>query len=173
MPIYEFYCPACHVVFSFLARTVNTRRRPDCPRCGRRRIERRPSSFAIGSAGAAGPGGGDADAEAPAGSAGFDEARLERAMDELARQADGLDEDDAPAMAGMMRKLYDGMGLPLGPAMAEAIRRIERGDDPDRVEDDLGDALEQEDPAAEPGSALGRLRRRMLAPRVDPTLHEL
>jgi len=94
-------------------------------------------------------------------------------MDELARQADDLDENDTPAMAGMMRKLYDGMGVPLGPAMSEAIRRMEAGEDPDRIEDELGEVLEEEDSLAGADRGLGKLRRRIRPPRIDPTLHEL
>ncbi len=47
MPVYEFYCPDCHRIFNFLSRTVNTEKQPDCPRCGRPRIERQVSLFAI------------------------------------------------------------------------------------------------------------------------------
>ena len=63
--------------------------------------------------------------------------------------------------------------MPLGPAMEEAVRRMERGEDPDRVEADLGEALDDEDPLSGGGGALGKLRRRLRPPRVDSTLHEL
>lgn len=46
MPIYEFYCPACHVIFSFYAKTVNTAAKPLCPRCGGE-LQRRVSSFSV------------------------------------------------------------------------------------------------------------------------------
>ena len=77
MPIYEFYCADCHRVFHFLSRTVETRKRPDCPRCGRRGIERRPSSFAISK--------GRKEAEGERGLPEVDDARLERAMEAMAR----------------------------------------------------------------------------------------
>jgi hypothetical protein len=57
-------------------------------------------------------------------------------------------------MARMMRKLFDTTGLPLGPNMEEAIRRMEAGEDPDKIEEELGDLLDQEDPfGGEPGPA--------------------
>lgn len=34
MPLYEYYCPACHMIFSFLARTASVKTQPVCPRCG-------------------------------------------------------------------------------------------------------------------------------------------
>jgi len=166
MPIYEFYCARCHVVYNFLSRSVNTTKRPDCPHCGRARLERRVSSFAISS----GRGEEREDADLPAG---LDESTMERAVDELARQAEGVDDDDSRAMAGMMRRLYDGMGLRLGAGMEEAIRRMEAGEDPDRIEDELGDVLEEEDPLFGAGRSLRDLRRRIRPPRVDSTLYEL
>jgi len=47
MPIYEFYCAACHTLFSFLARKSGVRKKPACPHCGLPRMRRKPSSFAI------------------------------------------------------------------------------------------------------------------------------
>ncbi len=43
-----------------------------------------------------------------------------------------------------MRKLSD--GLKMGAAMEEALSRMERGEDPDKVEAEMGDLLEGEDP---------------------------
>ena len=47
MPIYEFYCADCHAVFNFLARKPDTKKRPNCPRCGRPNLDRKVSRFAI------------------------------------------------------------------------------------------------------------------------------
>ena len=47
MPIYEFYCADCHTIFNFFSRTVNTRKSPLCPRCGKRTLDRQVSAFAI------------------------------------------------------------------------------------------------------------------------------
>jgi len=35
-------------------------------------------------------------------------------------------------------------GEPVTPAMEEMIRRLEAGEDPEQIEEDLGDALEEE-----------------------------
>ena len=140
MPIYEFYCSDCHTLFSFLARTPDTTKRPPCPRCDRPRLERRASAFAIASASVE-PGD---DASMPEGP---DPDRLERTMAELARDAEGLDDDNPRQMARMMRKLFDRTGMQFGPGMEEAMRRLETGEDPDKIEEEMGDALEGEEEA--------------------------
>ncbi len=99
---------------------------------------------------------------------------MERAMESLAREAEGFDEDDPRAMAGVMRRFYESAGLRMGDGMEEALRRMEAGEDPDEIEEQLGDLLEQEGPFAEGATRVsGRLRKRLRAPEVDPTLHEM
>jgi putative FmdB family regulatory protein len=170
MPIYEFYCADCHVVFNFLSR-VPSAKRPDCPRCGRRRLVRKASAFAI-SRGRSEP------ADGAEESGDVDEARMEQAMAQMAHEVESVDENDPRQMAGLMRKLFDRTGMPLGPGMEEAIRRMEGGEDPDRIEEEMGDVLEGEmgdEPplAAGAAGALRGLRRRLRPPQVDTTLYEL
>lgn len=188
MPIYEFYCGDCHMVFNFLSRTVNTRKRPACPRCGRPKLQRRMSRFAVSRRRPEATTG-EAPADLPPG---LDEAKMERAIEALSQEAEGMDEDDPRQMARMMRKLYDTTGLPLGPGMEEAMRRMEAGEDPDKIDEELGDVLEQEDPfgggqgeeggegeqgAEGPrGKRAGGLRaisRKLRPPKVDETLYDL
>jgi hypothetical protein len=169
------------MIFNFFARKPDTSKRPDCPRCGKKRLERRPSVFSIGrrSSGTekpSGEGGEDFDEDLPPG---FDEEKLERVFDELADEVDSLDEEDPRQMAKLMRKLGDSMGLRFGPAMEEAIRRLEAGEDPDQIEEDLGDALEEEEPVFEgaekpsKGARIKALARKLLPPRVDPNIYDL
>lgn len=167
MPVYEFYCSDCHVVFNFLSRRVNTEKRPDCPRCNRPGLERQVSLFAISKGRTESEG---ADDEFPD----LDEAKLEQAMGALAAEAEGMDEEDPRQVARMMRKLYDATGMDLGDGMEEAIRRMEGGEDPDKIEEEMGDVLEGDDPFAGGGrKKLKGLRRRLLPPAVDDTLYEL
>ena len=166
MPIYEFYCADCHRVFNFLSRTINTSKRPACPRCGRPKLERRMSRFAISK--------GRSEEDGPDDPlAGVDEAKMERAMEELARETEGMDEDDPRQMARMMRKLGDSTGLRLGAPMEEAIRRMEAGEDPDKIEEEMGDLLEEEEPLIGEGGGLRGLARRLKPPDVDETLYDL
>jgi putative FmdB family regulatory protein len=170
MPIYEFYCPECHMLFSFLSRRPGTRKRPPCPRCGVSKMQRKPSTFAVSR--------GLQERGAAEELDGVDDERLERAMAEMAHEAEGLNDEDPRQMGRMMRRLFDTAGLPLGAAMREAIRRLESGEDPDAIEEELGDQLESEDGAltAETnggGAGLKSLRRKLVPPRIDRTLYEL
>jgi putative FmdB family regulatory protein len=175
MPIYEFYCEDCHTVFSFLSRTANTSRRPACPRCGRPDLERKVSRFAVSKARVGPAAEGDSEGDEGPDLPGFDESRMERAMAALAEEAEGADEDDPRQMARLMRKLYSSTGLPLGEGMEEAIRRMEAGEDPEKIEEEIGDLMEQEDPllGGEAAARLRRLRTRLRRPAVDETLYEL
>jgi putative FmdB family regulatory protein len=167
MPVYEFYCSDCHVVFNFLSRRVNTETRPACPRCERPELRRQISLFAISKGRKEGEGGDD-------GFPDLDEAKLEQAMGALAAEAEGMDEEDPRQVARMMRKLYDATGMELGDGMEEAIRRMEGGEDPDAIEEQMGDVLEGEDPFSGGGrKKLTGLRRRLLPPETDDTLYAL
>jgi putative FmdB family regulatory protein len=157
MPVYECYCPDCHTIFSFFSRRVDTETRPDCPRCGRPDLARQASRFAIGknrpdSDAESGPGG-----ELPEG---FDEERMMKAFASMEGELSGLDDSDPRQAARQMRRLFEAAGLKLGGGMAEAIRRMEAGEDPDAIEAEMGDALESEDPfSMGSGSSSGLLRR--------------
>ncbi len=167
MPIYEFYCTDCHRIFSFLSRSVNTQKRPACPRCGRPELERRVSAFAI-SKGTKEPVGGAGPEAMPE----MDEAKLASAMESLEGEAEGLNQDDPRQSARMMRKLFGATGMPMEAGMEEALRRMEAGEDPDKIEEEMGDVF------AEGALAGGEPRRggagpRRSRPSVDPELHEM
>lgn len=166
MPIYEFYCADCHRILKFLARRVDTAKRPDCPRCGRMELERQVSLFAISKNRQQG---GEDEFEPD-----IDESKLERAMEALASEADSVDEEDPRQLGRLVRRLYDATGVPLSPTVQEAIQRLEAGEDPDTVEESLGDALESEDLFASPARhSLSDLRRKLLPPQVDDRLYDL
>jgi putative FmdB family regulatory protein len=169
MPIYEFYCCDCHRVFKFLARRQGIDRRPACPRCERPELEKQVSLFAVSRGRKEVDAGEDGEPELD-----LDEDKMERAMELLEREASDLDEDDPRQAAHLMRRLYDSTGLRLGPAMEEAIQRMESGEDPDAIEEQMGDALEAEDPFLGAGvKGIRGLRRRLLPPEVDDKLYDL
>lgn len=76
----------------------------------------------------------------------IDETRMEKAMAMLAKEADKINEDDPKQAANLMRKLSEATGLKMGAGMEEALARLEKGEDPDQIENELGDLLENEDP---------------------------
>jgi putative FmdB family regulatory protein len=162
MPIYEFYCDKCNTVFSFFSRKINTTKIPVCPKC-RRSLKRQMSLFAKISRGTEEPAG---DGMPP-----LDEAKMEKAMAMLAGEAEKLNEDDPRQAAQLMRKLTDATGMNLGAGMEEALSRLEKGEDPDQIEAEMGDLLEGEEPFTIGGT--GKKGSRKSKPRVDETLYDL
>lgn len=163
MPIYEFYCNDCHTIFNFYSKTINTRKRPKCPKCKTRVLERQMSAFAF--TGRAREAGNTDDLP-------VDEDKMEQAMQMLAGEAESIDENDPKQAANLMRKLTSMTGLELGSGMEEALRRMERGEDPEQIEAEMGDMLENEDPFQVAGRKGPRSGRRV-APRRDDTLYDL
>jgi len=173
VPIYEFYCLDCHRVYSFLSRSVSPEKRPACPKCGRQDLTRRASLFAISK--------GRKEEPAAPGEPAVDEARLESAMEALASEAEGMNEDDPRQSARLMRRLFGATGVPVGGRMEEALKRLEAGENPDKVEEEMGDVFD-EDPFGQGGgpqqAAAGRrslkgLARRLVPPSVDPKLYDM
>lgn len=164
MPIYEFYCRHCHMIFSFFARSVNTSAVPTCPKCRKTPLTRQMSLFAVTGRAKESDGGEDLP---------IDESRMEKAMQMLAGEAERINEDDPRQAANLMRKLSHMTGLELGPGMQEALSRMEQGEDPEQIEAQMGDLLEGEDPFVLPEKkAVGRSLR-SAAPRRDETLYDL
>ncbi|MCU0783273.1 MAG: zinc ribbon domain-containing protein [Verrucomicrobia bacterium] len=141
MPIYEFACPKCRRVFSFLSKRVKPDRLPVCPKCGNKKLKKEVSRFAMskGLKESASP------VENEAGGPpmpDMDDPRVERAMMEMERDMESLDENNPKHMAHMMKKMKDLM--PPGSMPKEmdiAIKRLEAGEDPEKIEADMGDVL--------------------------------
>jgi putative FmdB family regulatory protein len=163
MPIYEFYCRKCNTLYNFFSRSVNTEKIPSCPRCKKVRLQRRMSVFAKISQRSEGA--------APEEMPNFDESKMEKAMEMLAREAGGIDENDPRQAARLMRKLTDATGLSLGEKMEEALARMEKGEDPEKIEEEMGDSIgEDELFMMAKKAAKGK---KGAAPRVDDKLYDL
>lgn len=164
MPIYEFLCQDCNTIFSFLSRQINTDKRPACPKCGRKEIDRQLSTFAV--IGKAKEENGDDPL------AGLDETKMGHALEGLMREAEGMNEDDPRQMAQLMRKFSDKTGISLGEPMENAISRMEAGEDPDEIEKDMGDLLD-----ADNAFSLDGLKKKIRSgpkqPLRDETLYRL
>ena len=103
----------------------------------------------------------------------FDEGKMEKAMNMLAGEAENISEDDPRQAANLMRKLTDMTGMELGPGMQEALKRMEAGEDPDAIEAEMGDLLEDEEPFLMPEKKGGKKGTRRAAPKRDETLYDL
>lgn len=141
MPIYEFLCRKCNRIYSFLSLSGGVTAAPKCPRCGAEGLERVPSTFAVSGrksseAGASAGGAGAGDAAVPAG--------LEEEAMRMASELSEKDAEDPRVMARVMRRLASAAGEPITPTMDEMFRRMEAGEDPEALEEELGDQLEAE-----------------------------
>ncbi|HEX4952975.1 MAG TPA: zinc ribbon domain-containing protein [Thermoanaerobaculia bacterium] len=168
MPIYEFYCPDCHTVFSFFSPRVETQRQPACPRCGRPELPRRPSAFALVKAGRAEP-----EAEEPFGD--LDDERMEGAMASVFEEMGEGGEEDPKAMARMLRRFGEVAGMEPGPKMEEMLRRLEAGEDPESLEEELGGDLGEEDAGLDDFFQKRRQAKKGARgkPRIDKELYPL
>jgi putative FmdB family regulatory protein len=163
MPIYEFYCETCNMLFNFFSKSVNTSKRPLCPKCKRTKLKRQMSAFAKISG---------AKKDNDTDDLPLDEGRMEKAMEILAREADGINEDNPRQAAELMRKFTDATGASLGPSMEEALKRMEAGEDPEQIEAEMGDLIEKEEPFMFEGKTGGR-KAKKAPPRRDETLYDL
>ena len=139
MPIYEFACPRCRRIYSFLSKRMKPDHLPVCPKCGNKKMSRQISRFAM-TRKLAEPVAQTESGEPPMPD--LDDPRVKRVMMELERDMEHLDENNPQHMAHMMKKMKD--LLPPGSVPKEldvAIKRLEAGEDPEKIEADLGDVL--------------------------------
>ena len=139
MPIYEFACPNCRKIYSFLSKRLSPDHLPACPKCGNKKMVKQISRFAM-TRGLNEPVAKGEGEEGPMPD--LEDPRIQRAMGELEREMEHLDENNPKHMAHMMRKMRDIM--PPGSVPKEldvAIKRLESGEDPEKIEADMGDLL--------------------------------
>ncbi len=115
MPIYEYRCADCGRKASIFFRSFSAVTEPPCPHCGGLQLKRLMSRVAVHRGGRGAAGEDDLD------DGDFD------------RYLDGIDENDPRSVARAMRRMSDEMGEPIEPEMAEALTRMEAGEDPERV----------------------------------------
>jgi putative FmdB family regulatory protein len=138
MPVYEFLCRSCNTIYSFHSFKINPDKTPSCPKCSADDLRRVPSRFGINAGRKTDQESGGEDG------ADLDDPRMEREMMRLAAELEGMDENDPRQMAAAVRRMTEIAGEPVTPAMEEMIKRLEAGEDPEKVEEELGDALEDE-----------------------------
>ena len=164
MPIYEFYCDACHTLFNFFSKNINTNKIPYCPKCKKNKLARQMSSFAFtGKAREA-----DNGEDLP-----IDENKMEQAMQLMAKEADNINEDNPKQAADLMRKLTNMTGMKLGSGMEEALSRLEKGENPEKIESEMGDLLEGEDPFILSMTKKAQLKSAVRPLAKDETLYDL
>jgi len=141
MPIYEFYSPDTNKVYSFYARSLAyAGKTPRCPDGPKYRMEKLISSFAVlGRSAKKEAEAKEAAKDMPGG--GPEDARMEVAMQAMEREFSGMDEDnpDPRQLGRMMRRMSELTGEKMPAEMEEMTRRLEAGEDPDKLEEKFGD----------------------------------
>lgn len=112
MPIYEYYCSTCNTIYQFLIRGSRKAEDLRCPKCRKGDLERVMSQFSTTSS-----------------KSGSDDA--------IASEMADIDESDPRAMARAVRRMADEMGEDLGPELEHALGRLESGEDPEKIEQEL------------------------------------
>ena len=140
MPIYEFYSPDTHKIYTFFARSsAHADCTPRCPDGKGHAMRKLISGFSV-------TGGGAKDEEqrldatAAGGDdpfAGMHESQMNAAMHELEKTVGSMDEEnpDPRQMGQLMRKMAEMTGDKLDEGMEEVVRKLEEGADPDELED--------------------------------------
>ena len=151
MPIYEYRCGDCHRRVSLFFHSISLAEAQQaearCPRCGGAHLQRLISHFSVirsGDRPAAaepdeGPASGDMDAGG-GGEYGGDDDML-----------GGLDQEDPRSIARWARQMQAESGEDLGPEFNRALGRIEAGEDPDRVMEDVEPELGADGNAGDDG----------------------
>ena len=162
MPIYEFYCENCNTIFNFFTKTITIKKQPICPRC-QGELRRQVSIFSCVE---------KSKQEKTLEDLPIDESKLEKAMSKLTTEAERLNEEDPRQAANLMRKFSEMTGVKLGDGMNEALRRMESGEDPEKIEAEIGDILENEDPFLPSGTKEIKGKAKKKEPLRDETLYE-
>ncbi len=131
MPSYDFRCNACgrRFVLTYKTYAEYDAAQHTCPHCGSAELTRLISRVAI------------AKSQPWSHSAGDDPAFL-----------DALEHSDPRTLGRMLRAISEESGEDLGPEFDEVVTRLERGEDPEKIEADLPDAPEGL-PSATPSEA--------------------
>lgn len=129
MPIYEYLCRSCNTIYQFLMRGDRKESDLECPRCGKTGLERVMSTFSA--------------------------VRGKGSMsdDDMAADLADIDENDPRSMARAVRRMADEMGEDLGPELEHALNRLESGEDPEKIEQELEEMGfgEEDGPGGMPG----------------------
>lgn len=139
MPIYEFYCDNCKVIFNFFSVKVDTEARPHCPRCKINLLKRKPALFAtLKFKGEEEP--------LPSAFQNLDEDKLEKAMGSLASEFGDMEDmpEDPKVISRMMKRFTEVTGLKFGKKWEEMLSRMESGEDMEKLEEEM-EGMDEED----------------------------
>jgi putative FmdB family regulatory protein len=118
MPIYEYRCAGCQKKVSVFFRSFSAvdQEQPRCPICHGAQLTKMVSKVRVIRGASVSSGGEE----------GFDDSML-----------DDLNENDPRSLGRMMRRMADETGEDMGPEFGEVISRLEKGEDPEAIEQSM------------------------------------
>ncbi len=121
MPIYEYRCLHCGKRVSLFLRSFSAAddAQPRCPRCQSTELRRLVSRVSVLSS---------------------EESRIDRLADPSS--LGDVDENDPKSVARWMRRMGQETGEDLGPEFTEVVDRLEAGQSPEEIEQDMPDLSE-------------------------------
>lgn len=169
MPIYEFFSPDTNRIYSFFARSLSVgQKTPRCPDNPKARMERMVSRFAVT--------GRAQEKAAPGDVQDSYDPKMESAMADIERTMSSMDENnpDPRQLGHMMRKMSEAAGQPVPEVMRQVIERLEKGEDPERLEAEYGHDLESlGDMVGEADGGTSGPPKARKPPQRDPTMYEM
>jgi len=184
MPIYEFYSPQTNKIYSFYARSIAyANKTPRCPDGPQYQMQKLISSFAV-----LGSSKTKQSAETARETSAADDARMEAALRTLEREFGNMDtENPDPRQLGrMMRRMSELTGEKMPAELEEMTRRLEAGESPEKLEEEMENQFGEPDPEDMPPTtdeptgekdkkqSFRSLRpRRRAAPIRDPKLYDM
>lgn len=132
MPIYEYRCLSCKRKVSIFWRSIASvdESQARCAYCGSARLSRLASRVRVIRGG------------------GRDEAAAESSdADDMGIPGlEGLDENDPRSLGRFLRKMAAETGEDMGPEFDEVVGRLEKGEDPEKIEESMGDLFGEPPP---------------------------
>jgi len=133
MPIYEYFSPDTNKIYSFFARSLAAAASiPRCPDDPKARMERVLSRFAVTGRAK------EKTEENPV------DPRMEKMMAEMEREMSSMDDKnpDPRQLGRLMRKMTEATGQKVPAEMEQMLRRLESGEDPEKLEEEFGESLD-------------------------------
>jgi len=147
MPIYEYHSPKTNKIYQFYSPSIiQNETTPKCPDGQNFEMIRMVSGFSITGQVREQPQNDDVEVSSPSSDNPFEGMEPQKAnhiMSELEKSMGGLDDDnpDPRQMGSMMRRLCEMAGEKVDEPMEEVLRKLEEGVSPDKIEENMGDVL--------------------------------
>ena len=183
MPIYEFYSPTTSKIYSFYSRSISlAEKTPLCPDGKEHKMKKLLSGFSITSKDSKD----DVDNDPSTVDEGnpmddLDPQKAELLMRELEGATSQMDDEnpDPKQMGQLMRKMCDLTGEKMDEKMEEVVRKLEEGVDPEVLEEQMGDFVDDSESvdssSSEEKEKLKKKLKRAFRKKIerDPKLYEL